>query len=137
MLKSKVVMAYFMFVCTSEALQKWEGMILKKTRLFRWFSHNSEVEATWTNLIGWPHRTSNRVCSILGKLFSIHCDQGTTQFHHHARFRNQTKSLEHPFVFHRTTDFVLGAKFQFVQRFFVWYEKSCSSPKSRKVVSLK
>ena len=36
----------------SEALQKWEG------RLFHWFSSNSEVEATWTSLIGWPHKTS-------------------------------------------------------------------------------
>ena len=42
----------------SEALQKWEGMILKKTRSFRWFFGNSEVEATWASLIGWPHKTS-------------------------------------------------------------------------------
>ena len=27
-------------------------------RLSWWFSHNSEVEATWTSLIGWPHKTS-------------------------------------------------------------------------------
>ena len=41
----------------SEALQKWEGMILKKTRSF---SSNSEVEATWFCLIGWPHKTSSK-----------------------------------------------------------------------------
>ena len=39
----------------SEALQKWEVMILKKTRSFRWFSSNCEVEATWAR----PHKTSN------------------------------------------------------------------------------
>jgi hypothetical protein len=33
-------------------------MILKKTRSFCWFSSNSEVEATWATLIGWPHKTS-------------------------------------------------------------------------------
>ena len=33
-------------------------MISKKTRSFRWFSSNSEVEATWASLIGWPHKTS-------------------------------------------------------------------------------
>ena len=43
----------------SEALQKWEGMSLKKTRSFQWFLSNSEVEATWASLIGWPHKTSN------------------------------------------------------------------------------
>ena len=32
-----------------------EGMILKKTRLFCWVSSNSELEATWTSLIGWRH----------------------------------------------------------------------------------
>ena len=42
----------------SEALKKWEGMILKKTMSFRWFSSNSEVEATWASMIGWPHKTS-------------------------------------------------------------------------------
>ncbi len=35
----------------SEALQKWEGMILKKTRLFRWVSSNSELEVAWASLI--------------------------------------------------------------------------------------
>ena len=43
----------------SEALQKSEGLILEKTRSFCWFSSNSEVEATWASLIGWPHKTSN------------------------------------------------------------------------------
>ena len=43
----------------SEALQKWERMILKKTRSFCWFSSNSEVEVTWASLIGWPHTMSN------------------------------------------------------------------------------
>ena len=47
------------YVCTSEASQKWQGTISKKRRLFHWFSCNSEVEATWTSLIGWPHKTSN------------------------------------------------------------------------------
>ena len=41
----------------SEALQKWEGMILQETRLF-----NSEVEATWASLIGWTHKTS-KLCT--------------------------------------------------------------------------
>ena len=39
-----------------KALQKWG--ILKKARSFCWFSSNSEVEAPWTSLIGWPHKTS-------------------------------------------------------------------------------
>ena len=43
----------------SEALQKWEGIILMKTRLFHWVSSNSEVEANWTSLFGWPHKTYN------------------------------------------------------------------------------
>ena len=34
-------------------------MILKKKRSFFWFLSNSEVEATWTSLIGWPHKTSS------------------------------------------------------------------------------
>ena len=42
----------------SEALQKWEGMISKKRRSLCWFSRNSEVEATWISLIGWPHKMS-------------------------------------------------------------------------------
>ena len=39
----------------------------KKKRSFRWFSCNSEVEATWTSLIGWPHKTSSIyvLCTIL------------------------------------------------------------------------
>ena len=44
----------------SEALQKWEGIILKKTRSFCWFSSNSEVEATWISFIGWPHKMSTK-----------------------------------------------------------------------------
>ena len=44
----------------SDALQKWEGIILKKTRLFCWFSSNSEVGATWASLISWPKHTSMR-----------------------------------------------------------------------------
>ena len=39
--------------------KQWEGTISKKRRSFHWFSHNSELEATWTSLIGWPHKTSN------------------------------------------------------------------------------
>ena len=46
------------YVCTSEAPQKWQGTILKKRRSFCWFSRNSEVEATWISLTGWPHKTS-------------------------------------------------------------------------------
>ena len=34
-------------------------MILKKRRLFHWFSSKSEVEATWFCLIRWPHKTSS------------------------------------------------------------------------------
>ena len=49
----------------SEALQKWEGMILKKKRLFHWLSSNSEVEATWISLIGWPHKTSSMYVVLL------------------------------------------------------------------------
>ena len=44
--------------------EQWEGTISKKRRLFQWFSRNSELEATWINLIGWPHKTSNaHVCT--------------------------------------------------------------------------
>ena len=43
----------------SEALKQWEGTISKKRRLFHWFSRNSELEATWISLIGWPHKTSS------------------------------------------------------------------------------
>ena len=41
-------MTYFMFV--------------KKRRSFHWFSRNSELEATWISLIGWPNKTSNIYC---------------------------------------------------------------------------
>ena len=27
--------------------------------MFHWFSCNSDLEATWISLIGWPHKTSN------------------------------------------------------------------------------
>ena len=43
---------------TSEAPKQWEGTISKKRRSFHWFSRNSELEATWISLIGWPHKTS-------------------------------------------------------------------------------
>ena len=42
----------------SEAVQKWERKILKKKRLFLWFSSNSKVETTWTSLISRPHKAS-------------------------------------------------------------------------------
>ena len=38
--------------------EQWEGTISKKRRLFHWFSRNSELEATWISLIGWPRKTS-------------------------------------------------------------------------------
>ena len=46
------------FVCISEAPKQWEGTISKQWRSFHWFSLNSELEATWINLIGWPHKAS-------------------------------------------------------------------------------
>ena len=39
--------------------KQWEGTISKKRRSFHWFSRNSELEATWISLIGWPHKTSS------------------------------------------------------------------------------
>ena len=42
----------------SEAPKQWEGTISKKRRPFHWFSRNSELEATWISLIGWPHKMS-------------------------------------------------------------------------------
>ena len=51
----------------SEALQKWEGMIWKKTGLFRQLSSNSEVEATWASLINWPHKMSKSYSKLVYK----------------------------------------------------------------------
>ena len=62
--KDKVVMTYFMFVLLRPP-QKWEGTISKKRRSLRWFSRNSEVKATWTSLIGWPHKTSTKYVGSL------------------------------------------------------------------------
>jgi hypothetical protein len=42
----------------SEALQKWEEMILKKKSSFHWLLCNSEEVTTWISLIDWPLRTS-------------------------------------------------------------------------------
>ena len=36
-----------------------EGTKKIKSRLFRQYSWNSEVETTWISLIGWPHKTSS------------------------------------------------------------------------------
>ena len=47
----------------SVALQKWEGMILKK--------RNSEVEATWASLIGWPNKTLDIPIFIITYLWNI------------------------------------------------------------------
>ena len=69
MLESKAVMTYFVFVLLRprrndrEQFQRKEGC---------WFSRNSEVEVTWTSLIGWPHKTSTNYLqgvSILNVFF--------------------------------------------------------------------
>ena len=57
-LKSKVLKYDQFYVCTSEAPKQWEETISKKRRSFNWFSCNSELEATWISLIGWPNKTS-------------------------------------------------------------------------------
>ena len=49
----------------SEALQKMEGMKKIKLMSFHQYSSNSEVEATWASLIGWPHKTSNIYIKLL------------------------------------------------------------------------
>ena len=56
--KTTLILMILLYVCTYEALQKWEGMILKKTRSFFQLSCNSEEVTVWTSLIGWPHKTS-------------------------------------------------------------------------------
>ena len=55
----------------SEALQKWDGMILKKTRLFRWFSSNSQVEATSASLNSWSNKTLDIPIFIITYLWTI------------------------------------------------------------------
>ncbi len=48
-------------------------MILKETRSFHWFLSNSEVEATWISLIGWPHKTSTTYvhCTLYNVILRI------------------------------------------------------------------
>ena len=46
-------------------------MILKKTRLFRWFSSNSQVEATSASLNGWSNKTLDIPIFIITYLWTI------------------------------------------------------------------
>ena len=46
-------------------------------RLFHWFSSNFEVEATWTSLIGWPHKTSSTYVYMPAWLMELHRKLGT------------------------------------------------------------
>ena len=55
---SKVGTYSLFYIFASEALQKPDGMVWKKGSFYQ-YSWNSEVEANWKSLIGWPLRTSN------------------------------------------------------------------------------
>ena len=95
----------------SEALQKWEGLVLKKTKTFHWFSCNSEVEATWTSLNGGPYRTSNNNAhNICSRSFNLkRLLKFIAQFHF---FLFLTQKREHKFSVEQVygTDVPVGWK---------------------------
>ena len=67
----------------SDAPKQWEETISKKRRSFHWFSRNSELEATWINLIGRTHKksTTYSLCTLLLFKNWMICFEKTRHFH--------------------------------------------------------